>query len=271
MKFSEKEKTIIRHLIEYCKGSYFSDVSSFLSKYVLKEGTALMAYANRDYPNAFFSYAVGKLKKEELNTLYFDTLTAVTLIQKLIDNGMISSIRREYNILDIPDFYVVPHESIKIKGELQKGRKTNSCSFELEEGGKIIIDDDVWRDGSKKDYSDQYEVIYNSITINKSYQLFDFFDSVIHINQELSDLVKHNFKTVEERSLCVGKVAVYVATITMFFSIGSSLHTMHTTKKTDKEQYYKIIFKQDSLLKVLLTTNDAQKFDDKLDTITNNK
>ena len=203
MIFSQKEKDYIRLLVEYCKPKYYSYISGFLSEKILKEDTALLAYSNREYPNAFFVYRCGKYDKQVLDSAYFDTICALSLLLKLEREGYVS-----FAYSDNPwmkyDAYLTPHsdkELVKFDYNDDDPRfhfhVELKCNDKLE---KYIIKDDNWY-LEKKEYGPFDSPEYKSIVINKISRVFYLLNSCIHIEQELIDLESHSFKTLAERQL----------------------------------------------------------------------
>ncbi len=203
MKFSKLEQEVIINLCEWAsKPNMFNATRNFLSEKGLCKGTGLFSFSKEieERPQTILCIDT-EVNNCDYVTIYNQTLFILNFLRKLERLGFVTisegcySEEKEYAIATFVDASII-------------GIRKTSCetqwsySFTYLKKGLQPIKLELIEDGlTIRQTSNQIALPYHNMELFTRFETFDLVGSSIALEQDLFELVKNEFKTIEELML----------------------------------------------------------------------
>ncbi len=238
-KFNDREKVIIREFVDYYKveNNNLNTINRFLSDKILGDDLKLMIRDDGIYITYFKN---GNSRKS-----LFKVVEVFCLFRELIDSRLI---------------FIMPGD---LKGMLfigvneKYGVENGENKMILFDNGEYIGKDLFWYDKSD---NKKYE--FFTMT-EEQFQIKDFISSVPVISPNLEELVKNNFRTIEERTLSITQCAATISFLGILVALILPFVTQTKIHKTQHEEFVQSV--NNAKMEISISSNEIIG---KIDTLT---
>ena len=239
MMFNEREQVIIEKLVKYYyKEDNLNTISLFLTHEIIGKDLKLVI---REDGNYFVYFKKGNAQKS-----LYKVVEILNVFRRLIDNHLISIMPR--NLQGV--LFVGVNENVS-------ENKNGGEKVILFEKGDYIKNDGFW-------YDNKDVLKYEFFTMTEEhFQIKDFISSVPVISPNLEELVKNNFRTIEERTLSTTQCAAIVSFLGLLVALILPFVTKTKIHKTQHEEYVQSV--NNAKMEISISSNEIIG---KIDTLT---
>ena len=239
-KFNDSEKFIIREFVDYYKveNNNLNTINLFLRDKILGDDLKLVI---RDDGNYITYFKNGNSRKS-----LFKVVEVFCLFRELIDSRLI---------------FIMPGE---LKGMLFIGVNENEYGVENGENKMILFANGeyIGKDLFWYDKSDNMKYEFFTMT-EEHFQIKDFISSVPVISPNLEELVKNNFRTIEERTLSITQCAATISFLGLLVALILPFVTQTKIHKTQHEEFVQSV--NNAKMEISISSNEIIG---KIDTLT---
>lgn len=239
-KFNDSEKFIIRELVDYYKveNNNLNTISRFLNDKILGEDLKLVI---RDDGNYITYFKSGNSQKS-----LFKVVEVFYLFRELIDSHLIFTMPGDF------------------KGILFIGVNENVYGGENEENKMILFANGEYIGKDLFWYDKNDNLRYEFFTMTEEhFQIKDFISSVPVISPNIEELLKNNFRTIEERTLSTTQCAAIVSFLGLLVALILPFVTQTKIHKTQHEEFVQSV--NNTKMEISISSNEIIG---KIDTLT---